>query len=51
MCCQPYFKSQQVPEQWDSGAVKTLVGDNFHRVTKDPSKHVFVKICMYLLST
>lgn len=40
---QPYYRSDEIPEDWDKGPVKVLVGKNFNSVTQDPNKNVFVK--------
>lgn len=40
---QPYYLSEPVPDDWDKGAVKVLVGKNFNLVALDPTKNVFVK--------
>ncbi|XP_074538670.1 protein disulfide-isomerase A2 [Halichoeres trimaculatus] len=40
---QPYFRSEEIPEDWDKEPVKVLVGKNFDSVTLDPTKNVFVE--------
>ena len=39
--------SEEVPEDWDSKPVKTLVGKNFVEVALDEKKDVFVEFCKY----
>ncbi len=38
----PFRFSQPVPEDWDAGPVKQLVGSNFDQIARDPDKNVFV---------
>ncbi|XP_034087429.1 protein disulfide-isomerase A2 [Gymnodraco acuticeps] len=40
---QPYFKSEEIPEDWNKGPVKVLVAKNFGSVALDPTKNVFVE--------
>uniref|UniRef100_A0A8C5DX50 protein disulfide-isomerase n=1 Tax=Gouania willdenowi TaxID=441366 RepID=A0A8C5DX50_GOUWI len=48
-CCfvssvlQPYYRSEEIPEDWDKKPVKVLVGKNFDSVTQNSSKNVFVE--------
>lgn len=48
---QPYFKSEEIPEDWNKGPVTVLVGKNFESVALDPTKNVFVEFCKSLTST
>lgn len=38
-----HLKSEQVPEDWDSKAVKVLVGENFNEVARNTEKAVLVE--------
>uniref|UniRef100_A0A8C5DVQ8 protein disulfide-isomerase n=1 Tax=Gouania willdenowi TaxID=441366 RepID=A0A8C5DVQ8_GOUWI len=39
----PYYRSEEIPEDWDKKPVKVLVGKNFDSVTQNSSKNVFVE--------
>ncbi|XP_016522670.1 protein disulfide-isomerase-like isoform X3 [Poecilia formosa] len=39
----PYYRSEEIPEEWDKEPVKVLVGKNFKSVALDPAKNVFIE--------
>jgi len=42
---QPFYISEEIPEDWDARPVKILVGKNFEEIAYDKSKDVFVEFC------
>lgn len=40
--------SEEVPADWDSKPVKTLVGKNFKEVAFDQDKAVLVEFCKFI---
>jgi len=40
---EPYFRSEEIPDDWNKGPVTVLVGKNFESVALDETKNVFVE--------
>ena len=49
MLDRPYYKSADIPEDWDKSPVKVLVAKNFHDIVyeKNKNKTVIVEFCKY----
>lgn len=47
---QPHLNTEDIPDDWDSNPVKTLVGKNFDEVVNNPANSVFVEFCKSPLS-
>ena len=43
----PYYKSEEIPEDWDKEPVKVIVAKNFREVAMNPDKDVFVEFCKF----
>ena len=39
----PFLLSEEIPEDWNNGPVKVLVGKNFHKIAFDDTKDVLVE--------